>query len=74
MSEQILIAIAWPYASARIHTGNVTGSHLPGDICAIPRVDEVHYDALSYGVQRICLSKRWRHHRVFKDDTGHDTH
>jgi methionyl-tRNA synthetase len=34
MSEHILIAIAWPYASARIHTGNVTGSHLPGDICA----------------------------------------
>ena len=34
MSENILIAIAWPYASARIHTGNVTGSHLPGDICA----------------------------------------
>ena len=33
MSEHILIAIAWPYASARIHTGNVTGSHLPGDIC-----------------------------------------
>ena len=34
MSEHILIAIAWPYASARIHTGNVTGSYLPGDICA----------------------------------------
>ena len=34
MSEHILIAIAWPYASAKIHTGNVTGSHLPGDICA----------------------------------------
>ncbi len=34
MSENILIAIAWPYASAKIHTGNVTGSHLPGDICA----------------------------------------
>jgi methionyl-tRNA synthetase len=34
MSEHVLIAIAWPYASARIHTGNVTGSHLPGDICA----------------------------------------
>ena len=34
MAEHILIAIAWPYASAKIHTGNVTGSHLPGDICA----------------------------------------
>ncbi len=34
MSEHVLIAIAWPYASARIHAGNVTGSHLPGDICA----------------------------------------
>ncbi|HET90553.1 MAG TPA: methionine--tRNA ligase [Chloroflexi bacterium] len=34
MSEYILVAIAWPYASAKIHAGNVTGSHLPGDICA----------------------------------------
>ncbi len=34
MSEHILIAIAWPYASAKIHGGNVTGSHLPGDIFA----------------------------------------
>ncbi|HEY72815.1 MAG TPA: methionine--tRNA ligase [Thermoflexia bacterium] len=34
MSEHILVAIAWPYASANIHTGNVTGSHLPGDIYA----------------------------------------
>jgi methionyl-tRNA synthetase len=34
MSEHILIAIAWPYASSKIHTGNATGSHLPGDICA----------------------------------------
>jgi len=34
MSEHILVAIAWPYASAKIHAGNVTGSHLPGDICA----------------------------------------
>lgn len=34
MSEHILVAIAWPYASAKIHTGNVTGSHLPGDIYA----------------------------------------
>ncbi|MGD2177117.1 MAG: methionine--tRNA ligase [Anaerolineae bacterium] len=34
MPEHILVAIAWPYASAKIHAGNVTGSHLPGDIFA----------------------------------------
>ncbi len=34
MSENILIAIAWPYANAQIHVGNITGSHLPGDITA----------------------------------------
>jgi methionyl-tRNA synthetase len=34
MSENILIAIAWPYANAEIHVGNLTGSHLPGDIVA----------------------------------------
>jgi len=34
MSEHVLIAIAWPYASAKIHVGNVTSSHLPGDISA----------------------------------------
>lgn len=34
MSEHILIAIAWPYANAEIHVGNLTGSHLPGDIVA----------------------------------------
>jgi methionyl-tRNA synthetase len=32
MPESILIAIAWPYANAEIHVGNITGSHLPGDI------------------------------------------
>lgn len=32
--ENILIAIAWPYANAEIHVGNITGSHLPGDIAA----------------------------------------
>jgi methionyl-tRNA synthetase len=32
MSENILIAIAWPYANSDIHVGNITGSHLPGDI------------------------------------------
>jgi methionyl-tRNA synthetase len=34
MPENILIAIAWPYANAEIHVGNITGSHLPGDIVA----------------------------------------
>lgn len=34
MSENILVAIAWPYANAEIHVGNITGSHLPGDIFA----------------------------------------
>lgn len=34
MPENILIAIAWPYANANIHVGNITGSHLPGDIVA----------------------------------------
>jgi len=34
LPENILIAIAWPYANAEIHVGNITGSHLPGDIVA----------------------------------------
>lgn len=34
MSKKILIAIAWPYANSEIHVGNITGSHLPGDIVA----------------------------------------
>jgi len=34
MTKNILVAIAWPYANAEIHVGNVTGSHLPGDIVA----------------------------------------
>ncbi len=34
MNEHVLIAIAWPYANADIHVGNITGSHLPGDIVA----------------------------------------
>ena len=34
MNENILIAVAWPYANADIHVGNITGSHLPGDIVA----------------------------------------
>ena len=34
MSKNILVAIAWPYANSEIHVGNITGSHLPGDIVA----------------------------------------
>jgi len=34
MTDNILIAIAWPYANSEIHVGNITGSHLPGDIVA----------------------------------------
>lgn len=34
MTEHILIAVAWPYANSDIHMGNITGSHLPGDISA----------------------------------------
>ncbi len=32
--EFILVAVAWPYANADIHQGNVTGSYLPADIYA----------------------------------------
>jgi methionyl-tRNA synthetase len=34
MSENVLIAVAWPYANAEIHVGNLTGSYLPADIAA----------------------------------------
>ena len=34
MTEFVLVSIAWPYANSDIHQGNVTGSHLPGDIYA----------------------------------------
>lgn len=34
MTENILVCIAWPYANADIHVGNIVGSHLPGDIYA----------------------------------------
>jgi methionyl-tRNA synthetase len=32
--QKILVAVAWPYANADIHQGNVTGSYLPADIYA----------------------------------------
>ncbi|MBI4771170.1 MAG: class I tRNA ligase family protein, partial [Chloroflexi bacterium] len=34
MPENILVSVAWPYANAQIHVGNITGSHLPADIFA----------------------------------------
>lgn len=32
--EAILVCVAWPYANADIHQGNITGSYLPADIYA----------------------------------------
>ena len=34
MSQNILVAVAWPYANADIHVGNITGAYLPADIFA----------------------------------------
>ncbi|NPV86786.1 MAG: methionine--tRNA ligase [Anaerolineae bacterium] len=34
MPEHVLIAVAWPYANAEIHVGNLTGAYLPADIVA----------------------------------------
>jgi len=34
MTENILVAVAWPYANSDIHVGNITGSYLPADIFA----------------------------------------
>ena len=34
MTENILVAVAWPYANADIHVGNIAGSYLPADIFA----------------------------------------
>ena len=34
MSYKILVCVAWPYANAEIHVGNIVGSHLPADIFA----------------------------------------
>ena len=34
MSEPVLISVAWPYANAEIHVGNLTGAYLPADIVA----------------------------------------
>jgi methionyl-tRNA synthetase len=32
--EHILVCVAWPYANADIHQGNITGAYLPADIYA----------------------------------------
>jgi methionyl-tRNA synthetase len=32
--KNVLVAVAWPYASSEIHVGNITGSYLPADIFA----------------------------------------
>ncbi len=34
MPEPILVSVAWPYANAEIHVGNLTGAYLPADIFA----------------------------------------
>jgi methionyl-tRNA synthetase len=34
MTDHVLVAVAWPYANAEIHVGNLTGSYLPADIFA----------------------------------------
>jgi methionyl-tRNA synthetase len=32
MAQNILVAVAWPYASSNIHVGNLGGAYLPADI------------------------------------------
>jgi len=32
--KNVLVAVAWPYANADIHVGNITGAYLPADIFA----------------------------------------
>jgi methionyl-tRNA synthetase len=34
MTRNILVAVAWPYASSNIHVGNLGGAYLPADIYA----------------------------------------
>jgi methionyl-tRNA synthetase len=34
MADPVLVAVAWPYANAPIHVGNLTGAYLPADIFA----------------------------------------
>ena len=34
MSDNILIAVAWPYANGDLHLGHIAGAYLPADIFA----------------------------------------
>jgi len=34
MSYPVLVSVAWPYANAQAHVGNLTGAYLPADIFA----------------------------------------
>jgi methionyl-tRNA synthetase len=34
MADNILVSVAWPYANADIHVGNIVGAYLPADIFA----------------------------------------
>jgi len=34
LSENILVAVAWPYANGSLHLGQVAGAYLPPDILA----------------------------------------
>jgi methionyl-tRNA synthetase len=34
MGEKILVSVAWPYASSKVHVGNISGADLPPDILA----------------------------------------
>jgi len=34
MGEKILVCVAWPYASSKVHVGNMAGADLPPDILA----------------------------------------
>jgi len=34
MADPVLVEVAWPYAKAQIHVGNLTGTYLPADIFA----------------------------------------
>ncbi|MCX8126016.1 MAG: methionine--tRNA ligase, partial [Dehalococcoidia bacterium] len=34
MAKNILVAVAWPYASGPLHLGQIAGAYLPGDIFA----------------------------------------
>ena len=41
MPENILVAVAWPYANADIHVGNIVGAYLPADI--VSEIVKLHY-------------------------------